>query len=113
MTLVWSAWNNGEHRKSGAGYGLKVPIGDRNRFFKKGLASVILELPTKDGLSEVSLNTDKPSFWNDECHELISQEIGRWLRNARMAPWPPRQPPKLSIEVISENRFRVLGSTSQ
>lgn len=113
MILVWSAWNNGKHHKSGAGYGLKVPIGDRNRFFKKELASVTLELPTKNGFIEVFLNTDKTSFWNDKCHELISQEIGRWLRNAHLAPWPSGQPPKLSIEVISENRFRVLGITIQ
>lgn len=112
MSLVWSAWNNGKHHESGAGYGLKVPINDRNSFFKKEWGSVTLELPTNDGFMEVSLNTDKMSFWNDTCHELISQEIGRWLRDARLAPWPSRQPPKFAIEVTSEKRFRVLGITS-
>lgn len=32
--IFWAtAWNNGEWRASGAGYGLKVSVGDRDRFF--------------------------------------------------------------------------------
>jgi len=27
--MEWTAWNNGSHNKTGAGYGLKVPITDR------------------------------------------------------------------------------------
>jgi hypothetical protein len=110
MPLVWTAWNNSKHHKSGAGYGLKVPVDDRDRYFKPEWSSVILELPTKSGFAEVSLNTNKPSFWNKSCHELISREIGRWLRNAALAPWPTQHPPKFEVEVRGERRFRVLGT---
>jgi len=110
MSLIWSAWNNGKHCQSGAGYGLKVPITDRDRYFNKNLKSVILELPVSGGFAEITLNTNKSSFWNETCHELISQEIGRWLRNSGLAPWPSRHPPKLAVEIKSEKRFRLLGA---
>jgi hypothetical protein len=112
MALTWTAWNNGKHLATGAGYGLKVPVIDRDRYFKHEWTSVILEIPVDRGFAEVAVNVDKPSFWNEKCHELISQEIGQWLRNSGLAPWPPHQPPKLLVEVISEGRFRISGINS-
>lgn len=108
MPLLWSAWNNGKHSLSGAGYGIKVPIGDRDRYFNRNQESVILELPVRGGFVKVTLNTNKSSFWNKTCHELISQEIGRWLLNAGLAQWPTRHPPKLAIGITSEKHFRVM-----
>jgi len=109
-TLIWTAWNNGSHLPSGAGYGLKVPIVDRDAHFNREWTSVTLELPGPAATSEVELNIAKPSFWNETCHELISQDIGRWLRSSGLAPWPPGQPPKINVEVVGERRFRVTGS---
>jgi len=108
--LIWTAWNNGSHLPSGAGYGLKVPIVDRDAHFDRAWTSVTLELLGPATTSEVELNIAKPSFWNETCHELISQEIGRWLRSTGLAPWPPGQPPKINVEVVGERRFRVTGS---
>jgi hypothetical protein len=108
MAMVWTAWNNGKHHSSGAGYGIKVPIADRNTHFKRDWSTVTLELPD-DASRMIEINVSKSSFWSDTCHELISQEIGRWLLEKRIAPWPPGQPPKLRIESLADRRFRVVG----
>ncbi len=97
-----TAWNNGKHRSSGAGYGIKVSVVDRDRNFKKGWQSVIVHLPSG---TQVEVNTDKDSFWNESCRELLSKEIGQWLIENRLAPWPYRLPPKFSLEPKSERHF--------
>lgn len=107
MPFACSAWNNGQHVASGAGYGLKVPIAVRDKYFKKEWKLVKLELPVSGGFLEVNLNVDKPSFWNETCHELISKEIGRWLRSSGLAPWPSGKPPSIIVEVVGEKVFKV------
>jgi len=98
-----------ESRLTGAGYGFKVPIADREKYFKREWATVLIELPVPSGFATVECNTAKDSFWTETCHELISRNIGSWLRDKRLAPWPLRQPPKLRIEIVGERRFRVMG----
>jgi hypothetical protein len=49
MPFICSAWNNGQHESTGAGYGLKIPVADRDKYFKKEWKSVTLELPVNDG----------------------------------------------------------------
>lgn len=112
MELTWTAWNNGKHLTSGAGYGLKVPINDRDMYFERNWSKIILELPKPPGYTEVEVNISKTSFWNKGCHELICRDIGIWLRDLGLAPWPSRNPPKLQIQVVVENRFRIKGFTS-
>lgn len=73
--MEWTAWNNGSHNKTGAGYGLKVPITDRDKHFKRVWGTVTLELPISKGYKKVCVNIDKDSFWSDRCRELISKEI--------------------------------------
>ncbi len=90
-----TAWNNGSHRPSGAGYGVKVSVADRDAHFKRQWRTVELHVPDADRPFRV--NIDKGSFWNDTCRELISKEIGIWLRNSRLAPWPKGAPPKLRL----------------
>jgi len=109
MALRWTAWNSGTHAKSGAGYGFKVPIQDRDRYFEKKWQTVVLELPASGRYTEVEVNIAKASFWTATCHELISREIGRWLRANGLAPWPIRRPPKVVVEFLGERRFRVNG----
>jgi len=109
MTLVWTAWNNGRHAASGAGYGLKVPIPDRNLYFDRKWTSVLLQL-SRDGIYiETEVSISKPSFWNETCHELISKEIGIWLHQLKLAPWQRGTPPKILIQHIGSNRFRAVG----
>lgn len=110
MTLTWSAWNDGKHLPTGAGYGLKIPIPDRDRYFRRSRSSVVVELP-KDGGGFVAheFNVAKDSFWNSTCHELIGREIGKWLIGRGLAPWPKRERPRLAVEVVGDGRFRVIG----
>jgi len=108
--MIVTAWNNGAHHESGAGYGLKISAGDRDRYFRREWGSVILEL--EGVLDPISVNIDKPSFWDPACGELISKEIGQWLRSNAKAPWPKWRPPKFSMEPISDNRFFVHLSNS-
>jgi hypothetical protein len=112
MALIWTAWNSGTHLKSGAGYGFKVPIRDRDRFFDRKWRSVVLELPTASGHTEIEVNVAKDSFWTEKCHELISRDIGQWLRSNGLAPWRRGRPPKVNVEAVGERRFRVNGIAS-
>lgn len=108
MTLTWTAWNNGKHSASGAGYGLKVPIADRDRYFKKSWKTVVVDISTPSGHRQIEVNVGKKSFWSDSCHELISKAFGAWLLKTGKAPWPAGQPPKLSVAVVGDRHFRVL-----
>jgi len=108
MSIVWTAWNNGKHAESGAGYGFKVPIRDRDKFFCRGWPSVVIELPVSKSYIEAEINISKASFWNQTCHELVSKTIGQWLIRMNVAPWPLRSPPKFVIEQVSERRFRIV-----
>lgn len=105
--LRWPAWNNGQHSRSGSGYGVKVPIEDRAAYFNRSWKTVTLVLPLEDGSREVQLNVAKASFWSDVCRELISAEIGKWLIARGLAPWPDRKPPKMEVVPEGPSRFAV------
>jgi hypothetical protein len=62
MSLIWSAWNNGKHHESGAGYGIKVPISDRDRHFARDWDKAVVELPSASGYVAVEVNVAKASF---------------------------------------------------
>jgi hypothetical protein len=101
--MIATAWNKGAHHRSGAGYGLKLAVADRDRFFRKKWKNVILQL---EGVADpVFVNIDKKSFWGSRCRELIDDQIGRWLIDNKKAPWPHRSPPKVRIEPIMGNLF--------
>lgn len=104
--MIVTAWNNGQHHATGAGYGLKIDVRDRDQYFRREWRSVILKLEGEDGTIEV--NIAKPSFWNATCRELISAAIGCWLLKNRLAPWPKNRPPKLILEPMAEpGHFRL------
>lgn len=98
-----TAWNNGKHHPSGAGYGLKLKAQDRDLYFQGDWKTVWLDL---EGYSQkVEFNVDKPSFWGPNCRELISRHIGIWLIENNLAPWPKGKPPKLNLESLDGNKF--------
>ena len=103
--MIVTAWNNGQHSKTGGGYGLKISLHDRDKYFSRKWANVELEL--SDSGVTISVNTAKPSFWDGVCRELINKEIGKWLILNNLAPWKPKPPPKLRLEPIHANRFRL------
>ncbi len=100
-----SAWNNGRHKESGTGYGLKLVAADRDRLFDRSMKVVVLSLP--NGFGQIEVNVDKSSFWGDVCRELAHQDIGIWLRKTGHAPWPKGQPPKFVLEHLGGCEFRV------
>ena len=103
--MLVTAWNNGQHHSSGAGYGLKLNATDRDRHFRREWGTVLVSL---SGEAEtVEINVAKKSFWSESCRELISKGIGQWLQKNRLAPWPPGNPPKLQLKPEGSRRFRL------
>lgn len=97
-----TAWNNGSHHVSGAGYGLRISEDDRDSFFDPDWKFAVFDLGGEAD-AEVRLSE---SFWRS-CRELRSVEIGRWLRRRGLAPWPKGKPPKLAVQHVAGNRFAV------
>ncbi len=107
--MIWTAWNNGGHHRSGAGYGFKVTVHDRNRYFDRSWKYIKLDLPSGSGSDTIMVNVDKPSFWDKTCRELISKEIGQWLIKHQLAPWVKRKPPKFRVSVVGQGHFELQG----
>jgi hypothetical protein len=108
--LIWTAWNNGQHDRSGNGYGFKVPIDDRDRYFDRFQEAAFLVIPHSN--KEIRINTRKKSFWTEVCRELICKEIGAWFIREGLAPWPARRPPRFFVSALGEGRFKIEGPAS-
>ena len=109
VPMIWTAWNNGAHHETGAGYGLKVSAEDRDQHFSKSWQSVYIELPTNCGTITAEANIAKKTFWGPDCREMIDGDIGRWLRGQGYAPWPKDTPPNFEVQPIASRRFRVVA----
>ena len=104
-TIIVTAWKGGDHRPSGAGYGVKMSKTDRDRLVERKWNTVTVELP--DGTTAVT-NVDGMAFWSNGP-ELRSRDIGRWMYAAGFAPWPNGNPPKFRLELVAPARVRVLA----
>jgi hypothetical protein len=104
-TMIVTAWNNGKHYQSGAGYGVKIASEDRDKYFDRKWVSVSVQIENTN--KEVDVNINKKSFWGKICRELISKEIGLWLRQTKLAPWPKRNPPQLILLPLEGSYFRL------
>lgn len=93
-----SAWKGGT-------YGIRVPPGERDRYFDPSWTMVKLELVADGGTTMVRVPLSA-SFWRT-CSEVRHQAIGRWLRDQGLAPWPKGHPPALLVEATSDAAFRV------
>lgn len=109
--MIVTAWNNGAHSRKGIGYGIRISDEERDLYFKKDWDIVLLELQGEEEAVEVKI--DKESFWGIPGRELISIEIGRWLRSQGLAPWSRGNPPKLIMEALEDNRFRLEKTAKQ
>ncbi len=88
--------------KTGAGYGIRLNLNDRDKFFNRNWDFVRIELD-KGKIIKVNLSN---SFWRD-CIELRSKWIGKWMVEKVVAPWPKFNPPKLRLEPIKERIFKL------
>ena len=102
--MIVTAWNNGAHHESGAGYGLKLAHEDM-QYFDTDNAEINLTL--EGNLEAVKVNINKPSFQDGTCRELIKKEIGAWLIKNDLARWPRGKPWKLCLEKTRKNEFIV------
>lgn len=100
-----TAWNNGKHLVTGAGYGFKVNAKDRDQHFERSWKTVLVSLPGEE--RDVDVNIEKSSFWSETCHELINREFGRWLLENGYAPWSSGEPPKFRLLHEHGNHFRL------
>lgn len=100
--MIASAWSNGK-----GSFGLKITKNDRDQYFKQEWKCVMLEFKMNDKLITIEVNTNKKSFWNDTCHELINHKIGDYLRSIGCIPWIKGKPPKFNILLKSEKTFKV------
>ena len=96
------AWNNGAHHSSGAGYGLRVRIQDRDNVFTADWTHVVVTIPGQ-GPTTIPLT---PSFWRT-CSELRSAALGRWLLESGLAPWPRGAPPTIRLTHTGGNAFSI------
>jgi hypothetical protein len=103
--IIATAWNNGQHHRSGAGYGLKISVADRHRHFHRSWKSVQLLIPGAE--AQISVNVDKASFWGESCRELISAKIGRWMIKGGLTPWPEGRPPKFELILVEPGVFAL------
>lgn len=110
--MIWTAWNNGSHHPTGAGYGFKVSAADRDRVFSPDWGAVQINLLGATGRVHALVNVDKDSFWGPNCRELIHHVIGEWLIDAGYAPWPRGKPPKFKVRQTGDATFEVLKQLS-
>ena len=96
-----TGWSNGQPRRSGAGFGVRISRDDRDRHFHRAWDHVLIDL----GSEEIDVKLSK-SFWGS-CTELRSAALGRWLMAQGLAPWGRNEPPKLHVNPVGENRFRL------
>lgn len=101
--MLVSGWRKGNpNTKTGARYGIRLNLGDRDKYFKKEWDSVTIELD-KRRIVKVNLSS---SFWRD-CIELRSKWIGKWMIENKVAPWTKYTPPILTLEPIKEGYFKL------
>src|SRR5438552_464999 len=100
--MIGTAWNNGAHHSSGAGYGIKFTRSDRDAVFNSS-SQVSLDLPNGSHVQRVP-----SASFQEGCIEIRDSKIGRWLIGTHQAPWPRGNPPKFTVVRVSANHFRVI-----
>ena len=115
-SFIASAWSGGRaNNETGAGYGLRIKISDRDRVFNENERHkpVTLKLVGNRKSYEVTVSINNDCFWNN-CPEFRDQEIGLWFienefinKDPGSSPWPYRKPPKFQIVPIGKYRFEV------
>jgi hypothetical protein len=105
VSFTAKIWNNGHYHATGTGYGIKISLQDRERYFDRNWQTVILHLSGID--NPVEVNVAKPSFWNLTCRELIKKEIGIWYLRSHLPRWTRGNPPLVRMKQIANRDFFV------
>jgi hypothetical protein len=100
--IVGKGWPNG-----GKPAGIKIhSVAVRQSNFDRRWGRVKLILEGYEN-NPVVVNIDKDSFWDSNCGELISAEIGRWITSIGLFPWPPGHPPAFHLRASAPGVFEV------
>lgn len=105
MIFSGKTWNNGSHHSSGAGYGIKLSLFDREANFSPDWGIVLLFLEGNDNPIEV--NVAKRSFWSKSCGELIHKGIGNWFQQNGISSWAKGMPYNVYLYHLKDNQFKV------
>jgi hypothetical protein len=105
MYFSGKTWNNGSRHSSGAGYGIKLSLLDREANFSPDWGIVLLFLEGNDHPIEV--NVAKRSFWSKKCGELIHKEIGLWFQQKGISSWDKGKPYNVYLYHLKDNQFKV------
>lgn len=101
--MIVSAWKIGTSNiKTGSGYGIRIKLKDRNRYFSRDWNSVKIKI---DSDKDFDVNLSK-AFWG-KCPELRSKWIGKWMLKQGFVPWPKFKPPKLKLEPIGDRTYKL------
>ena len=101
--FIVSGWSNGSSNNiTGGGYGIRISKNHRDQYFNKSWKTINIEF---DDRPSATVNISK-SFWH-KCPELRSSEIGKWMLDKGLAPWPKGKPPKLKLIIIGQRRFKL------
>ena len=96
-----TGWQGGPASTTGAGYGIRVSLSDRDAYFDRKWCSVRLGIGGRETIVRIS-----SSFWN-RCSELRSKEIGAYMIANGLAPWPKGDPPQFELVPEGEAAFRL------
>ena len=106
------AWNNGDWRDTGAGYGLKISAEDRDKYFDRNWGTVTLRLVGERTSRIAEANVAKNSFWGPKCRELIKLEIGQWFIENGFRRWTLNAPPRFRMIHIAGHEFEIRPARS-
>jgi hypothetical protein len=85
--------------------GIRVGTGNRSRQFNREWREVVIEIDGRAFSFDLS-----PGFWKD-CPEFRDDRdapIREWLDRRGLLDWPKGRPPKLTLEPLGGNRFRLV-----
>lgn len=99
--MIVTGWSRGSpDNRTGAGYGIRITTKDRDKYFQRRWPYIAVELEDDDTV-DVNLSD---SFWRS-CSELRKKEIGKWMLEHGLTPWPKGKPLKLILAPVGERRF--------
>jgi hypothetical protein len=97
--MIVSAWSSG-----GGTYGIRVGKENRRRFFDPAWQWIEVEIDGRPHRFQLTRG-----FWNHcpEFRDSGATVIRDWLRRNCELPWQKNNPPRFTLEVVGNQRFRL------
>ncbi|WP_061994624.1 hypothetical protein [Clostridium sp. ATCC 25772] len=101
-----TTWNDGSYNVFGSGYGVRISKLDRDKFFDVTWESVSIHIGQFGNSVEIPLYD---TFW-ENCLELRSIKIGKYLIDNGLNKWESNNPHKLLLLPQDSNQFILMIS---